>query len=203
MSPSDREFSHKLALLLIDKVLVGVFFVLLGFFIQSTLEQQRAALAQQQAEQERLTAERERIRDVTLEFSRVLTRIVAVHRQTIVTAVHDLLAILNEYESLGRVQESNDRERLRSVVEGVENAIGQLARANPGLPVVADPFVRLTRRIRSDLVNRPRGREAFRADARDLLESYTTLLIELRATSVRAMEDDRRAVSDILASGDL
>ena len=197
----NSEFRQRLTLLVIDKVIIGIFLLLFGFFIQWALEQQRAALAQQQAERDRLTVDQQRIRDVTLAASQVLTEIVASYRKTVSTAVRDLLAVLNEYESHGQVREPNDRDTVRNIVENIENAMGQLATANQNLPNVADPFVRLIRRIRSDLVNKQRDREAFRADVRNLMAIYAELLNELRITSVKAMEADRRAVSKILASG--
>ena len=196
----NREFLQKLTLLLIDKLLIGGCLVLAGWFVQSTLEHQRAALGQQQIERDRLVAERERVRDATIAVSRVLTEFVTVHRETIVTAVRNLIAMLNDYEGIGQVRELDDLERLEGIVEDIENAMEQLATANPDLPVVGDPFVLLIRRIRADLVNRTRDREALQADANELLSSYTTVLRELRRTSVVAMEDDRRAVSEILAS---
>lgn len=185
-----REFWQKLSLLLVDKVLIGGLLLFAGWIV-----------GQEQAEWEQRAAKRERVRDGTVAFSRVLTEIVTIHRGEIVVAVRELGAILNEYESVGKVEEEPVRENLRSIVEGVENAIGQMTRANAELEDVTEGFVRLTRRIRSDLVNKKRDREAFRNDQRELLTAYEVVLAELRRTSVLAMEEDRRAVEKILESG--
>ena len=190
VSDNDRlEFQQKVTLLLIDRLLIGILLVFLGLFIDLTLEQERAAIE-----------ERERVRDVTMAFSQVLTEVVATYRETVFTAVRDLLALLNEYERSGQVDNLDDRHRLRTIVEDIENAMDQLGRANPRLSLVGDPFIRRVREIRSDLINRRRNPQDFRRDAEDLLESYTVLLGELRTTGVLAMEADRRAVNEILSS---
>ncbi|MCY4507805.1 MAG: hypothetical protein OXG35_12730 [Acidobacteria bacterium] len=197
-----REFRQKLALLLIDKALIGAFVLLLGFFVQSGLEQQRAALEEEQAERDRLAVQRERVREVTLSVSQVFTEIVNENRGPVVSAVEDLLAVLNQYESVGRVTDTDGRERLRNIVENLENALSQLARINPRLPARADPFVQRVREIRSDLVNRRREPEALREDADNLSAGYLDLLLDLRTTSVLALEEDRKAVEAILADGE-
>ena len=61
----NSDFNQKLKLLLIDKLLLGGFFVLLAFFIQYSLNQQNANLAGQQAERDRLATEQQRIQDAT------------------------------------------------------------------------------------------------------------------------------------------
>ena len=194
-----REFRQKLALLLIDKLLIGAFIVGLGFMVQSGLEQQRAALETQQVDRDRRANQRERVREVALSVSQVFTEIVNENREPIVNAVDDLIALLNQYENVGRVRDNEGRDRLRSIVEDIENALNQLARINRDLPAKADPFVRRVRRIRSDLVNRRRDPEALRQDRDNLSAGYTDLLVALRATSVLALEADRSAVESILA----
>ena len=192
MSDNEQhEFWQKVTLLLIDRLVIGIFLLLIGLFIDLTLERQRATLE-----------ERERVRDVTLAFSQVLTEVVATYRETVFAAVRDLLTLLNEHERSGQVNDPDDRRRLRTIVQDIENAMGQLARANPRLSQVAGPFMQRVREVRSDLINRPRDPQDFRNDAEDLLESYTVLLRELRTTGVLAMEDDRRAVNNILSSQD-
>ena len=194
-----REFRQKLALLLIDKALIGAFVLLLGFFVQSGLERQRAALEAQEAERDRLAAQRERVREAMLSVSQVFTEIVKENREPIVQAVEDLLAVLNQYESIGRVRDTEDRDRLRRIVQDLENALNQLARINPELPARADPFLRRVRQVRSDLVNNRRDPAALQADRNSLSASYTDLLVHLRTTSLLAWEEDRNAVEATLA----
>ena len=187
----DREFKQKLALLLIDKALIGVFVLLLGFLVQAGL-----------AERDRLVAQRERAREAALSVSQVFTEIVDENREPIVNAVEDLLAVLNQYEPVGRVTGTEGRDRLRSIVENLENGLNQLARINPELPAKTDRFMQQVRGIRSDLVNRRRDPEALQEDRKSLSAGYTDLLVHLRTTSVLAWERDRNAVEAILAGAE-
>ena len=202
MSKDESDFKQKVKLLLIDKVLLGSFVAILAFFIQSHLDNRSAALEAQQAERDRVAVEQQHIRDITLAVSRVATEVVDTDRRTVITSVRDLLAVLNEHEIDGGVTKAEDRARLREIAEKIENSLNQLTELNPGLADTSEPFVRLVRRIRSDLVNnKRRGPDDLREDARILLESYTEFLAELRETSVMALEADRTAVIDILSRG--
>lgn len=200
MSKIQNDFRQQLALLLIDKLVLGGFVALLAFFIQSNLDRQSAALEAGQAERDRLAIEEQRIRDVTLAVSRVATEIVNVGRDTVFRSIGELRAMLTEYESEGWVTDPNDRMRLREIVDNIQDSLNQLVGVNPELAVTSDPFVDRVQRIASDLVNnRQRNPEDLQEDARQLLQSYTQLLDELRKTSVFALEADRSAVTAILS----
>ena len=170
-----REFRQQLALLLIDKAVIGGFVLLLGFLAQAGL-----------AERDRLAAQRERAREAALSVSQVFTEIVDENRELIVKAVEDLLAVLNQSETAGRVTSTEARNRLRNIVENLENGLNQLARINPELPAKTDGFLQQVRRIRSDLVNRRRDPEVLQEDQESLSAGYTDLLVHLRTTSVLA-----------------
>lgn len=193
-----REFRQKLGFLLIDKLLVGGFVLLVGYYIQMS-----------QGEKDRRAAERERLRDISLVVSRVFTDVVYVDRKIVFTSVRNLLALLNELESDGKVTESNDREKLKVIVENIENALTRLTRLTrvefdqldkaSDLTEQADNFVRQIRSIRSDLLHRRRDKSALQEDAGRLVESYMRLLGELREISIIALEADRKAVEEVLS----
>ena len=166
-----------------------------AFYIHARLDHHRVSLEAQQAE-------REHIRDVTLTVSQVFTEIVDADRKTVITAVRSLFAVLNEYENVGQVRDTNGRKRLQEIVEDIENALSQLALVNTDLTANADSFVKRIRAIRSDLVNKQRDPEVLKRDAQSLLASYTDLLDELRKTSILALEADRKAVAAMLSRGE-
>lgn len=182
-----EEFRRELALLLIDKALIGVFVLLITFFVQDRL-----------AERDRLAVQRERIRELTLSVSQVFTETANENRRLIVNAVEDLVALLNRYEALGQVQDAEGRDRLPQIAQDLENALNRLVRINPELSAKAAPLVQRVREIHSDLLNRRRNPEALRDDAQCLLAAYADLLVDLRTTTVQALEEDRKAVEALL-----
>ena len=182
------EFWQKVFFLVVDKFVIGGFIALSVILIQCS-----------QAERDRRAEQRERIRDVTLATSQVLTEIVEYHRKTIFTSVTDLLTLLNEYDGIGQVTDASGRKRLQDITENIENAANHLARVNPDLTQLTNQFVSHTRSLRSDLVNKQRRKDDFQADMKTVLESYTHLLPELRKTSVLATVQDRRSVTEILS----
>ncbi len=183
-----EEFRRELALLLIDKALIGVFVLLVAFVVQDRL-----------AERDRLAVQRERVRELTLSVSHVFTETANENRRLMVNAVEELVALLNRYEDRGQVKDSDGRDRLRQISQDLENALNRLARINPELPAKGEPLVQRVQEIHSDLVNRRRDPEALREDAQCLLAGYADLLVDLRTTIVQALEEDRKAVEAVLS----
>ena len=156
----NREYRDKWTLLLVDRVLIGLFFVSLGACVQWNLESQRAATAAQQAERDRVAAaqqaerdrvaaarqaerdrvadERARVRDLTLAFSRVMTEVVTARRSVLSEAVSGFLSELRRTDSSGQVQ---DRNKLSQLVDDIENEIVQLAAIDSALRESALPFL--------------------------------------------------------------
>ena len=183
-----REFRQKLKLLLIDKLVLGGFLLLLGLFVQLTLEQQRVEFAEQT-----------RIRDVTLAISQVFAETVDADRKAIATAVRDLLVILNRTESDGIVTDTNTGRSLQDSVENIENALARLRRMDRDFAPIANHFKDIVGGVRNRLENEGRQPSEFQDDIDLLLDEYGCLMTALRRVSVRAFEEDREAVDDMLS----